>query len=470
MYDYDMVIVGGGPAGLSAAAMARSLHLRTLLVEKARPGGCSTWTGGVPSMALRHMASIARASRQSGTCGMDQHEGTPDMPHLHQYIRDVREHIFFRQSPEMLESLGTEVSIGTARIRDGHTVTVDETPHTAKTIILATGSRPHIPSIPGLQHTPYMTTDDLWDLESLPKSMAIIGAGFAGCELGQMLALLGVGVTLINRADRLLPSADEDISVYLTECLSDDGVTIRNGCDAQEVDTKGDGVTVRCVGESVDAECLLVAVGRTPAVEQLGLEQAGIAHTADGIEVDRQYRTSVASVYAAGDCIGTPMFTHYARYQGAAAVRSACEQGYEGGIPSNVPWTLHTFPEIAHVGMTESQARDRYGHEVASYYKSMHEVDRATIDGDSGGYLKIIYRNPSTVLGATIAAPRAGELIQEWCNAMEQKDGILAIAGALHAYPSCSQASQDAAEDITREAAGHGKKWNLFDVVRSMRK
>jgi pyruvate/2-oxoglutarate dehydrogenase complex dihydrolipoamide dehydrogenase (E3) component len=349
-------------------------------------------------------------------------------------------------------------------------VAIDGEHHTSKAIVIATGSRPHIPAIPGLQHTPYLTTEDIWGLEELPRSMAIIGAGYAACEMGQLLALLGVHVTILNRSARVLSQGDADVSELVGRRLAQDGVEILNNCAINAVSEAGQAIRIDRGDSSIEADCLLVATGRQPEISHLGLEDVGVVHTAKGISVDGIQRTSVGTIFAAGDCTGGSMSAIHARKEGAAAVLAATNHHVEPVAGVHIPRVLYTIPEVAQAGMTEAGARAVHGDRINVYCKSLHELDRALIDVQDEGIMKIVCLRNGGILGITIISPCAGELIGSWCEALRSSEHLKHIAETPYAYPSYLQASVEAAKDLLEESGQPLSKPSLLDMLRKLNK
>lgn len=269
-----------------------------------------------------------------------------------------------------------------------------------------------------------------------------------GCELAQAFCRLGSQVTLLEAGSRILLQDEPEASDLIASCLISDGVELRLGAMVQRVWQSGKSIHVGMEGQELEGDALLLAAGRQPALEDLELDKAGVAYSPSGIEVNSRLRTNRRHIYAAGDCVGGYQFTHYAAWQGFMAVRNAFLPSNKRGVLDQVPWATFTDPELAHAGMTEAQARAKFGQGVMVCNWPLERVDRALTDGDSAGFVKLIHKGNGTILGATVAAPRAGEMIQEWSLAIDLGLKIGALANSIHVYPSYATASMQAAAHI----------------------
>lgn len=447
--NYDLLIIGGGSAGLTAARFARQLDLSVALVEKGRLGGDCTWTGCVPSKALLRAAKSAHSIKDSGRFGITSSEPVIDFKSVMGRVNSVVQQIFERESPDTLQSEGIDVITGTASFTDRQTVSVDGRKITARRFIICTGARPVVPPIDGLADVDFLTYETIWGLEALPQRLAIIGGGPIGCEMAQAFSRLGSSVTLLEAAPRIMLQDEPEASEVLAQRLTEDGVILKVGAAVERVEKSSGGVRLFIAGgQQLEVDAVLVAVGRRPMLDGLGLDQAKVNHSPGGIQVNKNLRTSQANIYAAGDCTGGYQFTHYAGYQGFMAVRNAFLPFNKKSILEQVPWATFTDPEVAHVGLTESQARERHGIKVLAATWPMDQTDRWLTAGDSPGFLKVIYLPNGKLLGATIVASRAGEMIQEWALALDQGLKLSHMAQSLHIYPSYSLASQQLASKL----------------------
>ena len=463
--EYDLAIIGAGSAGLTAARFAATLGRRVALIEADRVGGDCTWTGCVPSKALLQAAKVAHAVRQSGEYGIQGGEPEIDFAGVMARVRRVIDQIYAAESPDALRAEGIDVIEGRAEFEDARSVSVGNRSISAKYFLICTGASPFVPPIPGLAETPYLTYENFWNLESLPQRLIVVGGGPIGCELAQACQRLGSRVTLVEALDRILPNDDPEAAHMVGDSLRWDGVDLRLGAPVESVSTNESGsITVTAGGEEVVGDGILVAVGRRPNVDGLGLENAGVEFSQTGLTVDDYLRTSAKNIYAAGDCVGGFQFTHYAGYQGAMAVRNMLLPGRSKARPMHPPWATFTDPEVAHVGYTEEQARDRFGGKVRVSTLPMGSVDRAVTDGATEGFIKVVYRDNGTVLGATVVGRNAAEALQGWAIALEQGLKMGDVARAMQAYPSLGTGNQQVAWDayldgLTRGITGRVLRW-----------
>jgi pyruvate/2-oxoglutarate dehydrogenase complex dihydrolipoamide dehydrogenase (E3) component len=446
---YDLIIVGGGSAGLTAAGLAVQLEARVALVEKDRIGGDCTWTGCVPSKTLLKAARVAHEMRTANRYGLPAIGLEVDlMEGVMHNVRDVVAEVYHGESPDALRADGIDVILGPARFLDPHTLAIGETALAARRFLIATGAHPAAPPIAGIEEVDYLTYQSLWNLDSQPSHLLVVGGGPVGCEMSQAFGRLGSRVTLIQSRPRLLPRDEPEASRVLAQVFESEGIDVCLGTRVERAWQDEDGIHLLAGGEEVVGDTLLMATGRRPNLEGLDLERAGVTYGPDGIQVDDQLRTSQRHIYAAGDCTGGYQFTHYAGWQAFMAARNALLPGTSRGISDRVPWTTFTDPEVAHVGLTEAQARDRFGDDVMTCEWPMERVDRARTEGDTTGFLKLVHQKDGTLLGTTIVAARAGEMLHEWILALDQGLKVGDVAQAIHVYPTYATASMQAAAAI----------------------
>jgi len=438
---YDLVIIGGGSAGLTAASFAVQLGVRVALVEGHRLGGDCTWTGCVPSKTLLRAAKVAHEMRTASRYGLPPADPQVDLRAVMTHVRAVVASVYQEESPEALRANGIDVFLDNARFLDPHTLAAGQTTLTARHILIATGAHPSVPPIAGLDAVNYLTYESIWDLDRLPQHLLVVGAGPVGCEMAQAFRRLGARVTLIVSSDRVLPREEPAASRALGEAFEAEGINLRYHARAKRIWQDEAGIYLVAGDDEMAGDALLIAAGRRPNVDGLDLEKAGVAHSASGIQVNDDLRTSQRHIYAAGDCIGGPQFTHYAGWQAFMAVRNALLPGASKGITDQVPWTTFTDPEVAHAGLTEAQARDRFGDSVAVSEWPMNRVDRAVTDGRTAGFIKLVHKTDGHLLGATIVAERAGEMIHEWILAFDSGLKVGDLSRAIHVYPTYSIAS-----------------------------
>ncbi len=443
-HTHDLIVIGAGSAGLTAAGGCAQLGLRVALIEKGAMGGDCLNTGCVPSKALITAARRAQDMRQSAKYGIAAVEPDIDFRAVHDHVQRAIAEIAVDDSQERFEGeFGVEVIRGAAQLRDGSTVEVEGRTLTAPRICLALGSQPFIPPVEGLAGTGYLTNETIFDLTERPDHLAIMGGGPIGMEMAQAFRRLGSRVTVIER-HRVFGKDDPEAVVLLTEILRGEGVEIREQTEVQKVSETANGFVVTTdSGAPVEASHLLVATGRTCDFTDIGLEAAGVEWSKKGITVDARRRTSNKKIYAIGDCREGPRFTHVSGYEGSLVVLQVAL-----GVPSKadysaLPWTTYCDPELAHVGLTEADARKKYGDAVAITRQDFADNDRARAENDTEGFLKII-RKGRKILGATAVGPHAGELLLPWSLAIGGKANALAIGGAIVPYPTRSDISKQA--------------------------
>ncbi|MEE8466012.1 MAG: FAD-dependent oxidoreductase, partial [Dehalococcoidia bacterium] len=425
------------------------LDLSVALVEKGRLGGDCTWSGCVPSKTLLRAAKYAHTIKDAPRFGIRSSELTIDFKSVMSRVGSVMQQVFEGESPETLQAEGVDVIQASAHFISRQTVSVDGREINARRYLICTGAKPVVPPIDGLAEVDFLTYETVWDLKELPPSLAIIGGGPIGCELAQAFCRLGSSVTLVEAADRIMLQDEPEAAEVIARRLTDEGVDLRVSAAVERVEKTSTGVRlILGGGDQVDADAVLVSVGRRPMVDGLGLDEAGVAHGRGGIQVNKNLRTSQKHIYAAGDCTGGYQFTHYAGYQGFMAVRNAFLPLNKRSVLDRVPWATFTDPEVAHVGLSESQAKERHGAKVQSATWSLDQTDRWLTEGDSPGFLKVVYLPNGKLLGVTVVAARAGEMVQEWALALDQGLKLSHMAESIHIYPTYSMASQQLASKL----------------------
>jgi pyruvate/2-oxoglutarate dehydrogenase complex dihydrolipoamide dehydrogenase (E3) component len=448
-YDFDLVIIGAGSGGLTAAEFAAQLGTKVALVEKHRIGGDCTWTGCVPSKALLKVAKVAHQVRTAGQYGIITSAPVIDMAAVRAFIRRAIDDVYQFESPEELERKGVEVISGHAHVHDAATILVNQHAIRSKTFLITTGARPRLPDVAGLNEVPYLTYEKIFDIDQLPATFVVIGGGPVGMELAQTCQRLGSQVFVI--AERLLQKDEPEASLLLQRILELDGVRFVTA-RAHSVRKNGSGVVVAAKHEEVRGDALLIACGRVPTLAGLDLEKAGVKYSAAGIPVDEHLRTNVKHIYAAGDVIGGLQFTHLAGWQGFQAARNALLPGSAKGVTELVPWVTYTDPEVAHVGMTEQQAQHRLGSRIQVHRWEMNRTGRAVCEDSTLGFLKMVADEDGRLSGATVVHPRAGETVAELVLAINHRLKLSDLAAAVHPYPSYSSAVQQLAAQASVES------------------
>ncbi len=443
--EYDLIVIGAGSGGLSAAPFAAKLGARVALVEKYRPGGDCLYTGCVPSKALIKAAKVAWEMRTAAEYGLPASEPNVDLGRVTAHIQEVIQRVYQFESAEVLADAGVDLVIGEARFLDTHTVQAGDRVLRGRRSLICTGSRATIPPVPGLEESRFLTYDDVFQMQRLPEHLLVVGAGPIGMEMAQAFRRLGSRVTMFQRSRRLLTIADPDCSEALAGVLRDEGIAFHLGSTLEAVERTGDTVAITSGGDRIEGDQVLVAAGRKPNVEGLDLERAGVAYGPRGVPVDQYLRTNQPHIYACGDVVGSHQFTHYAGMQGYVAVRNAMLPGHSTGVLEQVPWTIFTDPEVARVGLTEPEAREQHGSEVEVTRWPLERIDRAQTDEDRHGFIKVVHRPNGEILGAHIVAARAGEMIHEYVLAMDHSLKFGDLSSSVHVYPTYSVGNQQAA-------------------------
>lgn len=466
--EHDLVAIGGGTAGLVTAAVAAGLGARTALVERDRLGGECLWTGCVPSKALIGSARIARALRRTGEFGLDGSLSRPDGGRILESVRQVRARIQPQDDPERFRRMGVDVVEGEARFVSDGEVEVEGPDGgrrlRARRFVVATGSRPAVPSIPGLEETGYFTHETAFDRADLPPSVAILGAGPIGVEFAQAYRRLGVEVCLLEVEGRILMQEDPDIANRLQEILEHEGVRVRTGAAVSRVErTDGERGKARLLaadGGAFEADEILVATGRRPNVESLELDRAGVDAGEEGIRVDERLRTSRRHIYAAGDVTGGLLFTHVADHEARTVVRNALFPLSARAKYDAVPWCTFTEPELARVGLTEAEARERHGDGVQAFSYDLSELDRAIADRAAEGLVKLVVDRKGRILGGHILGASAGTMIVEVALAMKHGIRVGKLSELVHPYPTMSEGVRRAADAYARsKLTPRARRW-----------
>ena len=458
-FDANLIVIGAGSAGLIASLIAATVRAKVTLVEQARMGGDCLNTGCVPSKTLIRSAKIAHYMKDAQRYGLRNVTGEVDFGAVMQRVRDAIATIAPNDSIERYTSLGVDCVIGAARIVDPFTVEVDGRRMTARNIVIATGATAFIPPIPGIADVGALTSDDVWTLQTLPRRLLVMGAGPIGCELAQCFQRLGSQVTLIDMADRVLPKEDADASELIADVLRSEGIEVLTGHKAERFEA---GAQKRLIAVhqgrtvAIDFDQVLVAVGRRAHTQTLGLEEVGVALNRDGtVLVDEYMRSSVRNIFACGDAAGPYQFTHMASHQAwYAAVNALFGRIRKFKVNyAVVPWATYTDPEVARVGLSEDEARVA-GIEVEVSRHALAHVDRAIADGETRGFIKVLTRPGSDrVLGATIVAPQAGELIMEYVLGMTHGLGLKKLISTIHIYPTHAEINKSVANAWRRNHA-----------------
>jgi pyruvate/2-oxoglutarate dehydrogenase complex dihydrolipoamide dehydrogenase (E3) component len=452
---YHLVVVGAGTAGLVSAAGAAGLGARVALVERHLMGGDCLNVGCVPSKGILRAARAWEEARQAaGRFGGPAVGGAPSFGAAMERMRRLRAGISPHDSAERFRSLGIDVFLGDGRFVAPDAVEVDGRRLRFRRAVIATGARAAVPPLPGLAEAGYRTNETIFNLTALPRRLAVLGCGPIGCELAQAFARFGSEVTLLGRPPRVLRREDDDAAELVAAALARDGVRLDLGVKVTAVRRDGPDKMLAIAGDGGRRELavdeILVATGRQPNVDGLGLEAAGVRFTANGVEVDDRLRTANPRIFACGDASSPFQFTHVADAQARIVIQNALFFGRAKASALTVPWCTYTSPEVAHVGLYERDARDR-GLEVESLTVPLADNDRAVLDGEDEGFLRVhLQRGSDHILGATLVAEHAGDMLGELCLAITQGIGLGSIAGVIHPYPTQAEVIKKAADTWRR--------------------
>lgn len=454
--DADICVIGAGSGGLSVAAAAAALGRQVVLIEKHKMGGDCLNYGCVPSKALIAAGKRAHIMRTSADFGLAAHEPSIDYKAVHDHVKGVIAGIAPNDSVERFTGLGVQVIQTAGRFVDKRTVQAGDTAIKARRFVIATGSSPVVPPIPGLKEVPYFTNETLFDNAEKIDHLIVVGGGPIGIEMAQAHRRLGSTVTVLE-GQRAMGKDDPELAAVVLERLRREGVDIREGAMVEKVSGSAGEISVTIKTDSgtetVAGSHLLLAVGRRPNISDLGLEAAGIKYERTGITVDKGLVTSNRKVFAIGDCIGGLQFTHVANYHAGIVIRRALFQIPAKVSLAGIPWVTFTEPELAHVGLTEAQAKAA-GHNVKVLRWPMHENDRAQAERATEGLVKVVVGKRGLILGASIVGENAGELIQMWSLAISQKLKIKAMTDWISPYPTLSEVNKRAAYRYYAAAAG----------------
>jgi pyruvate/2-oxoglutarate dehydrogenase complex dihydrolipoamide dehydrogenase (E3) component len=462
---YHMVVIGAGTAGLVSAAGAAGLGAKVALIERHLMGGDCLNVGCVPSKGVIRAARSWQEARQAaerfaGPSVNPQSRG--DFGAAMERMRRIRAGISVHDSAERFRGLGVDVFLGDGRFTGPDTVEVGGKTLRFRRAVIATGARAAVPEIPGLAEAGYLTNETVFNLTELPERLVVIGGGPIGCELAQAFARLGSRVTLLDKYSHLLIREDADASEVVQKAMLRDGVQLE--FQAKILEVRDRKVMIESGGQrrEIPADEILVAAGRAPNIEGLGLEAAGVKYGKKGVEVDDNLRTSNRSIFACGDVASRFQFTHVADAQARIVIQNALFFGRSKASALTVPWCTFTSPEIAHVGLYEKDARER-GMEVDTLTVSLSTVDRAILDGADEGFLRLhLEKGKDRILGATLVADHAGDMIGELCLAITHGIGLGKIASVIHPYPTQGEVVKKAADQWRRTKLTPGVK-KLFE-------
>lgn len=476
MGDYDLVVIGGGTAGLVAAAGGALLGAKVALVEKNKLGGECLYYGCVPTKALIKSAKVASLMRRAPEFGLGEVDVEVDFPAVMRRMRSIIDKSGEADSPDRFRKLGVEIILGEEARFEGPTeISVNGSRLRSRSVILATGSYAKPPPIEGLEEAGYQDHVSILELEKLPRSMIVVGSGPIGTEFTQMFARFGCRVELISSSPDPLPKEDPEVSAALRKFLEEDGVKVHGGVRAESVRVEhGEKVVTakdKQTGETfeVRGEEILVAAGRAPSVDGLNLEGVGVAIGKNGVKVDEHLETTAKNVYASGDITGKLLFTHAAEHQSRTALSNALLPIKRKVDYDAFPWTTFTDPEVARVGLTEGQAREQHD-DVKVFRFPFEDLDRAICDGEAQGFVKLVTDKRGGILGGHIIGPDAGNYIAEVVLAMRKGISAGELAQTVHVYPTLSESVKKAGDGYYREKLFTERNKKILGTVFSGRR
>ncbi|MEK6223471.1 MAG: dihydrolipoyl dehydrogenase [Thermodesulfobacteriales bacterium] len=465
---YDIVVIGGGAAGLTVATGSVKLGLKVALIEKEKLGGDCLYYGCVPSKTLLHSAKVASLIKRAEEFGLNETHLSFDFEKVINHVWDIIHKIEEHDDPQRFRKMGVDVIFGEPRFISSREMEINGNKIKSKKFVISTGSKALIPPIEGLKETGFITHVDVFHLKTLPKSLVIIGAGPIGMEMSQAFARFGCDVSVIEMSDRILPIEDEDISEVLKQRLSQQGISFFTGTKAKQIRNQNGNKLVLAERKGkdvlIEADEILIAAGRSPNVEGLNLEAAAIEYTSQGITVNDGLKTTAKNIWACGDVVGPYLFTHMAEYQAGIVIRNALLKLNAKVDYSIVPWTTFTDPEVAHVGITETQARES-GINYSVYKHEYADVDRALTEVEGIGFIKIITTGwRGKIIGSHLIGPNAGELIAELSLAIRKKLTVKDISSTIHVYPTLALGTRQTA-DIAFRRKFESSQW-LQRIIR----
>ena len=453
--EFDICVIGGGAAGLVVAAGGASLGAKVALIEKHKMGGDCLHYGCVPSKALLHSAKVAQIMRTADRAAIPSQHPAVEMRAVMERVADIIRRIEPHDSPERFRSLGVDIIEGDGRFLDSRSFAVNSRQITARHFVLATGSRAAIPAIAGIEHVPYLTNEQIFDLREPVPSLIVIGGGPIGVEMAQAFGRLGSKVYLVHRGEQILPREDADMAAVVAKQLCSEGIELLTGHSPVSVSGVPGDIHLNLKDpagkeKTITATHLLVATGRRPNIEGLGLEAAGVTVANGQIITDNRLRTSNKRIFAAGDVVGGPQFTHMAEHHAGVVLRNAIFR-----LPAKVeqrviPWATFCDPELARVGLSESEAKQQ-GISHKAYTFPFQDLYRARTKGTTEGFAKIITNPNGRLLGAAIVGPHAGELIHEYVLAIAKGMKAADLSKVIHIYPTLAQINRRVADARLKE-------------------
>lgn len=456
-YNYHIIIIGGGSAGLVTASGGASMGAKVALIEEDKMGGDCLNAGCVPSKSFLRSAHLAADIKSAREYGISASMKDINISSVMKRVSGVVDAIAPHDSVERFTSLGVDVIKGKGIIVDNHTVRIHDRVITGKYIVIASGSNPVLPDIPGLNKVPYYTNKNIFSIKKLPKKLIVLGAGPIGLELGQGFHHLGSAVEIIDMTDQLFIKDDPEVASLMESLFKSEGISLNLSAKIKEIKKTGGKISVLIENEAgseiISGTDLLVSLGRVPATEGMGLENAGVKTDNRGfISVNKYLQTNVKNIYACGDAVGPYMFTHMAGYQAGIVLRNIIFPVKKSAVDySIVPWTTYTKPEVSHVGFTEQMARQS-GKFKESVIVDLKEMDRAQTDSDTAGFLKLVLGKKNRIIGATLVGNKAGEIIHLASMAIRYKMKGTGFMAQIFPYPSEAEIFKFAGYALARKS------------------
>lgn len=452
---YDLLVVGGGPGGMTAAAFARSFNVRVALVEKEHLGGECLNYGCIPSKAMFRSSKLAQKIRHASEYGIEvQKNWKVDFGAVMRRVHEIQTILSPTDSPNRFKDLGIDVFLGAGHFTGSNQLEVGNQTLKFKKAIIATGTQPIYLNVPGLEPSDYLTNQTIFSLTSLPERLAVMGAGPISCELAQAFLHFGSKVTLITNGPNLLPRDDTLATLRLKAVFEKEGMKVLTNTNLLRAEKKkGEKILyVDTQKETIVVDEILLGIGRKPAVEGLALEKAGVTYDQkNGISTNEYLQTSNSDIYAGGDVTSPYKFTHISMELCKMAVFNALNGNHEKSSSLIVPWCTFTTPEIARIGLNEESAKEK-GIAIESVVIELKNIDRAVVDGETVGFAKLLVKeNQDQIVGAIIMAENAGDMLSELSAAMQGEKSLIALAKAIHPFPTQSQVLRAAADALMKK-------------------
>lgn len=441
MKTYDLIVLGGGSAGLVGAKLAKGLGKSVLLVEKRYLGGDCTWYGCVPSKTLLKSASVAKHIQDADNYGIKGSFDNADS--VFEHVRDVRAGVYSGETPEVFQKEGIDVITDEPVFENENSIRLNGNIYTAKKILIATGSSAFVPPINGIEDVKYLTNENIFEIEKSPESITVLGGGPIGIEMAFAFNRLGVNVYVVEKGERILPNDDSELTGILQKTMGNEGIKFYLETEVKEVKKESGGIqcTVERNGESfyISSEQLLVATGRKPNIFEMNLEKAGVSFDKKGVHVNNQLQTGNKNIYAAGDVIAPYKFTHLAENHAIIAVQNMFLPVKKSINYKTLGWCTYTEPELAKTGLSAAEAKQKYGENFLTFKFPFDTLDRAVTDGTNTGLAKIFTDKSYKILGATILSERAGEITAAVQVAMDNNVPLYKLDRIIFTYPTYSQ-------------------------------